>query len=719
MSEATFYDSVTPALAPGDYQVIVQDTVTVAGESGTPASYASVQRFRVAGSRTNLGPGDVVAMSPPSGATGSYGLWLPHVILAQRTLPWQVPIAGGTSSTQGGPAQPWLALLLLTPQEIDVAGSTPAGGTTGTQTVLLSACLTPPSGTLGPVVTTGQSTLLQEQPSLTCSVVDVTAAAFSAVAPTAAELPFLAHVRQVSTAGQEDLGVPAPGWYSVVAGNRLPTTAGVYIAHLVSLEGFASYLPANQLPAGTALVRLLSLASWTFTSETGTGDFGYLMGQLNIGPLTVPVTVTGTDTASQTVAAAVADGYTLLGYTTRLGEQTAAWYRGPLLPSPVAANPQPAYPAAAAALIYDPSTGMFDTSYAAAWEIGRLLTLANGPVASSLATWVGTAASAVRLLAARGGTAAGQVAAPAALAPGARQRAARQVIGERVAPAVLRLGAGRPSSDEVQAPKAPQAAPAPRHEALRQLAIAPAAQPAIAAQAGPPPDDVSAWLTNLQQLIGVPFGYLVPDARMLPPESIRFFAVDPNWTAALADGVLSLAAKTAPAAAATATLRPAALAAATAATGYSGFLLRSAAVSNWPGMTVAGYADPQTATPLTLVRIERLAPTVLIGLFAGLVQHVELTEPRQHLHFGVSQTSTGLAVPLRLIDGNVGSQPNDATAPVTLRPDPSRSVIDIGATETSVIQGLALQPSQLTPAGFSLQLLQDTESQAFTVQVTA
>ena len=129
MSEATFYDSVTPALAPGDYQVIVQDTVTVAGESGTPASYASVQRFRVAGSRTNLGPGDVVAMSPPSGATGSYGLWLPHVILAQRTLPWQVPIAGGTSSTQGGPAQPWLALLLLTPQEIDVAGSTPAGGT--------------------------------------------------------------------------------------------------------------------------------------------------------------------------------------------------------------------------------------------------------------------------------------------------------------------------------------------------------------------------------------------------------------------------------------------------------------------------------------------------------------------------------------------------------------------------------------------------------------
>ena len=266
-----------------------------------------------------------------------------------------------------------------------------------------------------------------------------------------------------------------------------------------------------------------------------------------------------------------------------------------------------------------------------------------------------------------------------------------------------------------------------RHEALRQLASDPAARPAVAAQAGPPPADVSAWLTNLQELTGVPFGYLVPDARMLPPESIRFFAVDPNWTAALTDGALSLAAKTAPAAAAAATLRPAALAAATATSGYSGFLLRSAAVSNWPGLSVAGYADPQTATPLTLVRIERLAPTVLLGLFAGLVQHVELTEPTQHLHLGVSETMTGLAVPLRLTDAaNAGSQAAGApTAPVTLRPDPSRSVIDIGATQASITQGLAQvydalceQAPPLTPTGFSLQFFQATESQAFTAQVT-
>ena len=75
------------------------------------------------------------------------------MVLAQRSLPWQVPIAGRPAVSQDGLAVPWLALLLLTSEEIDVAGSPPAAGTTGAQTVPLSAYLTPPAGTLGPALT--------------------------------------------------------------------------------------------------------------------------------------------------------------------------------------------------------------------------------------------------------------------------------------------------------------------------------------------------------------------------------------------------------------------------------------------------------------------------------------------------------------------------------------------------------------------------------------
>jgi hypothetical protein len=290
----------------------------------------------------------------------------------------------------------------------------------------------------------------------------------------------------------------------------------------------------------------------------------------------------------------------------------------------------------------------------------------------------------------------------------------------------------------------------PRHQALRQLAGDPTARAALAAQAGPAPDDVSAWLADLQALAGVPFAYLVPDSRMLPPESIRFFAVDPNWTAALVDGALSIAATTAPAAAASEALRPGALIAARQAAAsrrraqaaprpaaaadepatptdepaagvtptYSGFLLRSAAVADWPGMQVNGYADPQAATlALPIVRLERLSPTILLALFAGMVQRVDLTEPGQHLYFGVVPLSGGLSVPLRSVEpATAGAQlAGDSTVTVSCRPDPNRTVLDVTATVAAVEQGLGV--SSLSPSGLGLQLLQPPPSQTFTTAV--
>jgi hypothetical protein len=282
----------------------------------------------------------------------------------------------------------------------------------------------------------------------------------------------------------------------------------------------------------------------------------------------------------------------------------------------------------------------------------------------------------------------------------------------------------------------------PRHKALRQLAEDPRAQAAAQAQAGPVPDDVSAWLADLQALIGIPFVYLVPDARMLPAESIRFFVVDPNWTAAAADGALSLAARTAPGAAAIKALRPGALAAsrqagagrrraaatsaadtgtaAGTAPAYSGFLLRSATVSDWPGLSVSGYADPQAATPaLPIVRLERLAPTVLLGLFPGLIESVVFTEPAQHLHFGIISAGEQ-TVSLRWIDpARAGTPlPGNPTATVSYRQDPNRKVLDVTATITAVTEALTpaygSQPvPHLGSAGLGLQLIQGAASQTF------
>ena len=62
-----------------------------------------------------------------------------------------------------------------------------------------------------------------------------------------------------------------------------------------------------------------------------------------------------------------------------------SWYRGPLIPIPDAAQTvNEIYVNADAALQYDKETGLFDVSYAAAWQLGRLLALQAPEFASAL-----------------------------------------------------------------------------------------------------------------------------------------------------------------------------------------------------------------------------------------------------------------------------------------------------------------------------------------------
>src|SRR6266545_4609179 len=76
-----------------------------------------------------------------------------------------------------------------------------------------------------------------------------------------------------------------------------------------------------------------------------------------------------------------------------------------------------------------------------------------------------------------------------------------------------------------------------------EAAVASVSSPGAAAAAPPAPllpDIVRTWLARARLLEGVPFQHLVPDSELLPPESIRFFHVDREWTDALVQGALSV-----------------------------------------------------------------------------------------------------------------------------------------------------------------------------------
>jgi hypothetical protein len=211
------------------------------------------------------------------------------------------------------------------------------------------------------------------------------------------------------------------------------------------------------------------------------------------------------------------------------------------------------------------------------------------------------------------------------------------------------------------------------------------------ADAGVPPDLLN-WLIKLKLLIGVPFQYLVPHNELLPPETIRFFHIDPDWINALADGALSIGrhyngpdaqpvtlhAEKAHALRAQRDpdmnlrnlrrrqLRLTAEAPRTAAVASprTGFLLNSAAVKGWKSIDVAGYAkgsspydyqqsriEADQVKSLTILRLVRLSQSVMLGIFEGDLYELVLHQPPEAIHFGFQQvdsTANGASKTLRV-----------------------------------------------------------------------
>lgn len=231
------------------------------------------------------------------------------------------------------------------------------------------------------------------------------------------------------------------------------------------------------------------------------------------------------------------------------------------------------------------------------------------------------------------------------------------------------------------------------------------------------PEYVVQAMARMRLLHGVPFGYLVADPAQLPNESARFFVLDTAWLDQLCDGALAVGAggsreraqaalAGAPARAALdrhlplvrdiargrAVLEPALRAATTAVSpdaDVAGVLIRSALISGWPGLQVRAYvtddpkkvppgADPDHLDPalsVPILRLERLDPSVLLILFAGIPELIWLEEPHHTVQFGVRPgPGNTVQIPIRSADG-----PETGTVTVPFRGVNSDGVIDVTA----------------------------------------
>lgn len=687
-----------PRLKAGEYRIVAQLN---AGPTTAPVQYPEQARgFAVAATRFQLAGDDLASVFPPNLASGEFDGCLPHAVLARPVLPW---LRSAYSEDDKGIAKsstPWLAVLTFQPGELPpppkqispilaktVADLVPLGQQIS---IAGAAPLDPPVYGLLPDGTLSYPGLTMldygETPGDPVSVVDIPVELFTRIAPTIDDLDYLAHLRETDTydsVDSKDIFLTR----SIVLGNRFGTIGQPALALLVSLEQLSDCLPyANGNPgrslAGATAIRLAVLASWSFTANAGDRELANLLRSLDadgISSMRLPAAAVAPDQVNQALedeasgltppdAAALVNnalnaGFVALDHHLRQAGQTVSWYRGPLLPyGPVASFPFESAPGPDALLRYDAQTGMFDVSYAAAWQLGQLMGLRARGYSVALYQWKRQVDKAEAL-------------------------AEEQALLDSTLPPAPPDGDGEPAEPG-----------ATLFNALfrrRRAATMPDIPPAVVDLIG-----------SLRRLESVPFGYLVPDERMLPTESLRFFTVDPNWVEALVDGAFSigrtsdqqaaaddrardmLRRRSAAAARARRTNDRPHLAALKADPAdldmqvITGLLIRSQAIRGWPKLQIDGYSTNDDSQPpdVPKLRMEHLSPDVLLCLFDGTVAMVAIHEPPEQLHSGVEFEGTGSGTTawttLRALGGDKpglqfpeGPPPDTGIAQVPLRAD--------------------------------------------------
>lgn len=265
---------------------------------------------------------------------------------------------------------------------------------------------------------------------------------------------------------------------------------------LVSLEQYFDDNDELMQLQDSQFVRLLVLHQWYFTCMPNPVGFKQRCENLMVDSLRLPA---ATIEKAGDFASRLQAGLTALPHQFRMGDRSVSWYRGPFVPFPVAHTGalelndrqlgllEGEYRAtdADALLCYLEQDGMFDISYAAAYELGRFLSLSQPGFCQSLAQYKKAQARYRKLL-------------------DDDQKRRTQALNHGVL--IAHLPYARLNPDVL-------------NNELQQI---------------------QHWLLQLADFQQVPFAYLVPDKNLIPKGAIRTFNIDPKWRQSLWLGALSL-----------------------------------------------------------------------------------------------------------------------------------------------------------------------------------
>ena len=627
-----------PYMESGEYRLRVEQTIQAEGKIDSKMFSRQIT-FVVSGERFGpLSPTDIHAVFPPANTIGDHSNVLPHISLKRSTLPWErFPDSGNVDNNLT-----WLVLLLFRESDFTDESDKPKLQSLSVRELGATSTAKYPAIDLEP----GQNE--QER----VNVIDVKRKYLEPLLPTKADLAFLAHTRQA----KDKEGKAEGEQLATILSNRLPEPNGVSSAYLVSIEGRYEDGDAGSFDFDNAgdedLIRLVTLASWSFGCIDPDQSFTQLLMKLNNEPSTPRLPSSSNQAANNFLA----QSYIPLPHALREGSKTVSWYRGPLISGSQPDTFELPVRAADELLRYDSSTGLFDSSYAAAWQLGRMLTLQNQRLAIELFNWKRENAQNLKQL-------------------------QQQIIN-------------------------------PPLRGYRQ----------VQQEITPPPEAIADWFNNLELLRGIPFNYLMPDERLLPAESIRFFWVDSVWLDCLQDGAFSVGRVT-PSDVQQDAKMGSSRALLSGDRTITGCILRSQVVSGWPDLLVdaydtvvddVGFIAPDEATPLVRLRMEKLAPDVLICLFKGEVKTVDIHQTPEGMHFGLDAPSDESDKFTKNLRDIYGEGSDDLIIEDVPWHDRTEGIVNISGMVDQMKNLLPLsEGSKFTSAQFGLQMIEGVQKVRF------
>ena len=215
------------------------------------------------------------------------------------------------------------------------------------------------------------------------------------------------------------------------------------------------------------------------------------------------------------------------------------------------------------------------------------------------------------------------------------------------------------------------------------------------------PEFLENWFNNLSHLKGLPFKYLIPDEKLLPKESIRFFHVDKKWVKCLLDGAYSIGRistfdlnydkNTSP----TIPYNNA-----------TGVLIRSDIVSGYPGLLVDAYSDNARNTRLNKLNHQYLSKNILLCLFEGNILSLDIHQKPEMLHFALEVSSES--------NSNTYTKTlRTSKSPITSRTLPGTRIIPISQLKNDIIGKIGGSSATFNSGTFASEMIEKGEKVSF------